>query len=85
MVLTMKDKQVLVFHGEGCLLPSRLQGYEIIENTNIFFYFLRKKLSCQILDGYYLLDDIQLTLIIWMDIFTTLTCKIREKSQLTTF
>ena len=36
----MQDKQVLVFHGEGLQLPAPSQCYEIVENTNMCFFYV---------------------------------------------
>ena len=41
MVLTMQDKQLLVFHKERFQRPVLSQDREMIENTNVFSCFLK--------------------------------------------
>ena len=43
MVLIMQDSLVLVFHREGFHYSIPSQCQEIIENANVFLYFLYKK------------------------------------------
>ena len=41
MLLTMQDKEVLVFHEEGFQLFSPSKYWELIGNANMFLHFLK--------------------------------------------
>ena len=41
IVLTMQDGRVLVFHEEGFQLPVASQCWEMMENVDVFSYFLK--------------------------------------------
>ena len=47
MVLTMQDKQVLVFHKEEFQQPAPSRCWNIVENANISFTFPKNKFSKQ--------------------------------------
>ena len=40
MLLTMQDKQVVVFHKEGFQLHATSQCLEMMRNANIFLWFI---------------------------------------------